>query len=148
MTAEVEGMAELKRNLAKLEINFGKEIKSALIFGGLLVETQAKQNIQEVNPGKQVTRYRNSGTKKAHIAAGAGESPNTDTGNLIRSITTEVKEESVFVGTSVKYAEALEFGTINMKPRPFLHKALLAKQSKINKLFIKAAKDAINASTN
>ena len=148
MTIEVEGMAELKKNLAKLEINFGKEIKDALIAGGLLVETQAKQNIQENSPGRQVTRYRNGGSKKSHVAASAGESPNTDTGALIRSITTEVEGEAVFVGTTIPYAPSLEFGTVNMKPRPFLHKALVAKQSKINQLFIKAAKDAINASTN
>jgi len=115
----------------------------------LLVETEAKKNIQENSPGRQVTRYRNSGTKKEHIAAAAGESPNTDTGALIRSISTEVKEGAVFVGTTLKYAESLEFGTVNMKPRPFLYKALAAKQAKINQMFIKAAKDAIkNASTN
>ena len=149
MTVEVEGMAELKRNLAKLEVSFGKEIKDALLMGGLLVETEAKKSIQEVSSGRQVTRYRNSGTKKEHIAAAAGESPNTDTGALVRSISTEVKEDAVFVGTTIKYAESLEFGTVNMKPRPFLHPALMAKQSKINELFIKAAKDAIkNASTN
>jgi len=149
MTVEVEGMAELKRNLAKLEVSFGKEIKDALVMGGLLVETEAKKSIQEVSSGRQVTRYRNSGTKKEHIAAAAGESPNTDTGALVRSVVTEVNDSSVFVGSSLEYASWLELGTVNMKPRPFLHPALMAKQSKINELFIRAAKDAIkNASTN
>ena len=149
MTLEVEGMAELKRNLAKLEVSFGKEIKDALVMGGLLVETEAKKSIQEVSSGRQVTRYRNSGTKKEHIAAAAGESPNTDTGALVRSVVTEVNDSSVFVGSSLEYASWLELGTVNMKPRPFLHPALMAKQSKINELFIRAAKDAIkNASTN
>ena len=147
MTVEVEGMAELKRNFKKLELEFGKEIKSALIAGGLLVETQAKNNIQDLNPGRNVTRYREGGSKKTHVAAGAGESPNTDTGALVRSITTEVKEDSVYVGTSLQYAPWLEFGTINMRPRPFLNKALLKEQGQINKLIIKAAKAAIDAST-
>ena len=147
MTVEVEGMAELKRNLAKLEINFGKEIKGALIAGGLLVETQAKQNVQEVSAGQSVTRYRLGGASYNHVASSPGDSPNTDTGALVRSITTEVKEQSVFVGTTIEYAPWLEFGTINMKPRPFLHKALTSKQNKINELFAKAVKGAINAST-
>ena len=148
MTVKVEGMDELKRNLEKLEVDFGKEIKDALVAGGLLVETQAKQNVQEVSPGKQVVRYRNGGGKSNHVAAGAGESPNTDTGALVRSISTEIEGNSVFVGTSLEYAAWLEFGTINMKPRPFLQKALDSKQSKINSLMVKAVKGAINASTN
>lgn len=147
MTVEVSGMAELKKNLSKLEDDLGKQVKDALLTGGLLVETQAKKNIQEVSSGRQVIRYREGGTKYTHIAASAGESPNTDTGNLIRSISTEIKPEAVFVGTTLKYAESLEFGTVNMKPRPFLHKALLSKQKKIKQLLISAIKGAINAST-
>ena len=148
MTVEVEGMAELRKNLAKLEVNFGKEIKDALIAGGLLVESQAKQNIQEISAGKSTVSYRAGGGKRNHITSSPGDSPNTDTGALVRSINTEIKEDSVFVGTSLDYAPSLEFGSINMAPRPFLHKALLSKQSKINGLVIKAVKGAINASTN
>jgi len=147
MTEQVKGMAELESNLAKLQVNFGKELKDALITGGLLVESQAKQNIQEISSGDRVVRYRNGGGKKNHTASKAGDSPNTDTGTLIKGIATEIRGDSVFVGSSAEYSEALEFGTMNMEPRPFLHKALIAKQSKINSLFVKAVKDAIDAST-
>jgi HK97 gp10 family phage protein len=148
MTVEVKGMAELESNLAKLQVNFGKELKDALIAGGLLVETQAKQNVQEVSSGERVVRYRNGGAKKNHTASKPGDSPNSDTSKLITGIALEVRKDSVFVGSSAKYTEALEFGTANMEARPFLHKALIAKQSKINGLFVKAVKDAISASSN
>jgi phage gpG-like protein len=144
MTVEVEGLKELKRNLDLLDASFGKEIKSALISGGLLVETQAKKNIRDQSFGTHVIRYRKGGRKKNHIAAKPGESPNTDTGALIRSISTEVKPDSVFVGTSLEYAPWLEFGTINNpEGNPFLLKALNAKQDKINSLFADAVKNAM-----
>ena len=90
-----------------------------------------------------MVRYRNGGGKYNHIAANAGESPNTDTGALIRSISTEITATSVFVGTSLEYAPWLEFGTIDMKPHPFLGKALVERQDDINKLFFNAVKGAM-----
>ena len=147
MTVEVEGMAELKKNLAMLESFFGEEIKDALIVGGLLVETTAKQSIQEVGFGTHTVRYRNGGGRKDHIAARPGIAPNTDTGALVRSIVTEVDGNSVFVGSSLDYASWLEFGTVSMDKRPFLNPALDANRDKINKVFVKAVTKAFNKST-
>lgn len=150
MTVEVKGMAELKKNLATLENFFGVEVKDALVMGGLLVETEAKKSIQEVGMGTHVIRYRNGGSKKSHIAAKPGIAPNTDTGALVRSVVTEIKGDSVFVGSSLEYAAYLEFGTLNKADgsehnaaRPFLQPALEANKGKIKDLFAEAVKDAV-----
>ena len=147
-------MDELERNLNRLENFYGEEIKSALIAGGLLVESTAKQSIQKIGMGTHVVRYRNGGGKKNHIAAKPGIAPNTDTGRLVSSISTEIEKDGVFVGSSLEYAAWLEFGTLNKEDgtehnaaRPFLNPALDTNRDKINKLIISAVKEAINKST-
>ena len=65
-----------------------------------------------------------NGTIK-HQASAPGESPATDTGRLRQSATHEtVRVEGDMViggaGVSAPYAVALELGTENMEPRPFI----------------------------
>lgn len=56
----------------------------------------------------------------SHQASAPGEAPAVDTGNLVNSIVTEAKPGSLTatVSTAVEYAPHLEFGTVNMQPRP------------------------------
>ena len=137
----VVGLDELGRTLRQLEKNVGKLSKSALIAGGLLVETDAKRSIQETSTGHIVTRYREGGWGSyQHLASGEGQAPNTDTGRLVSSINTEPTKDAVFVGTSLQYGKFLEFGTKNMKERPWLIPALKKNEHNILDLQI----DAIN----
>ena len=66
--------------------------------------------------------YQRRGT--THRASAPGESPALDTGALRNSIRSEVVRTATgFVGkviASASYAQALEFGTEKMAPRPFL----------------------------
>lgn len=48
------------------------------------------------------------------------------TGQLKKSITHAVSEDSAYVGTNLKYAPYVELGTYRMKPRPFLRNAITA----------------------
>ena len=54
----------------------------------------------------------------------AGEPPSKQTGKLSDSLNYEVEGDIVGVGADVDYALALEMGTANMAPRPFLRPAL------------------------
>lgn len=50
-----------------------------------------------------------------------------DTGRLRASIAWEqIQPNIVFLGTDVEYAEFIEYGTINMSPRPYIRPAAVA----------------------
>ncbi len=60
-----------------------------------------------------------------HQASAPGEAPAMDTGNLVNSIQVEMTgPAAAVVYTNVEYALYLEFGTIDMEPRPFLQPAV------------------------
>jgi hypothetical protein len=75
-------------------------------------------DLQSRSPGTPRIRY---SPRRNVIAAAAGYSPNTDTGNLVNSIQVE---SSRFLQREIvaraEYAPDLEFGTRNMSPRPFM----------------------------
>ena len=47
-----------------------------------------------------------------------------DTGRLRNSITHEVNNETVYIGTNVEYAAYVEMGTVNTRAQPFLRPAV------------------------
>ena len=59
-----------------------------------------------------------------HQASAPGEAPAIDTGNLINSLQIEETGDlEMTVSVNAEYAEALEFGTSKMAPRPFMEPA-------------------------
>ena len=76
-----------------------------------------------------------------HQASAPGEAPATDTGQLVRSITMSVDDnDGEVVGTiraSAPYAAALEFGTSNIAPRPYMQPGLESQRRSIEALFKK-----------
>ncbi len=134
MSIVVIGLGKLTETIKALEKSAGKNVRSAYIAGGKLVESTAKKSIMNVSMGTYVTRYREGGASKQHIAAAPGNAPNNDTGRLVSSINTEVEEEWVVVGTTLEYGKHLEFGTENMNARPWLIPALNANNDMIIKL--------------
>lgn len=92
--------------------------------GALLVQKAARQAI--LRGPKSGNVYARG--KKDHIASAPGEAPANDTGNLQRSITVVAAQPGTVataqVNVSAEYGQHLEFGTINMAPRPFLQPAL------------------------
>lgn len=70
---------------------------------------------------------------KTHTASGPGEMPATDTGELISSINISSNGKGhAEVIADAEHAKYLEFGTVNMEARPFLHPSLEATRPKIN----------------
>lgn len=79
-----------------------------------------------------------------HRASADGHAPAVDTGRLKNSVTfTQTGPMSVSVGSKVKYAAWLEFGTIKMAPRPAWGPASLAAQPKFRKRLEAAIAGAI-----
>lgn len=140
----VTGTEQLTRNLQKMAERYGKAVADALFVSGKVVEGDAKRSIQTQSSGKTVTRYRSGGGSYEHVVSSPNSAPNTDTGALVRSITTEVMSEDVYVMTGLEYAPHLEFGTINMQPRPFLNPALEKNRRRISKLISDAMKKTTN----
>lgn len=141
----VEGMEQLERNMKKMADRYGKAVSDALFVSGKVVEGDAKRSIQTQSSGGTVTRYRSGGGSYQHVVSSPNSAPNTDTGALVRSITTEVISEDVFVMTGLEYAPHLEFGTINMQQaRPFLNPALEKNRRRISKLISDAMKKTTN----
>ena len=60
-----------------------------------------------------------------------------DTGNLRKSITSEVKDLTVEIGTNVHYASHVEFGTRRSKAQPYLRPAGDNSRTDVENLFRK-----------
>ena len=140
MVAEIKGMDKLEKNFARLSKKYGENVAKATVTGAQLVRTSAVKSIQSVSSGDTVTRYRNGGGSYSHTASKPGDAPNTDTGALAKSVQVDVRREGVYVGSSLKYAPMLEFGTSSMRERPWLNPALESNRRKIQALIANAVK--------
>ena len=81
------------------------------------------------------------GTHRTYTASSPGQPPAVATGALRQSIAgsveTEGKQVVGRVGTNLKYGKMLEFGTMNMKPRPWLRKSFEESEAKVKELFMR-----------
>jgi len=76
--------------------------------------------------GRIVERQAGDNVKKT-----GNEHPQIKTGELLGSITHEVGEGEVVIGTNVKYGKYLEHGTSRMPPYPWLYPAVELKKPEI-----------------
>lgn len=120
MTQTVTGIQEMQANLAALSNKYSDAIAKAAFVAAQSVRSDAIRSIQNVSSGETVTRYRADGTPYKHTASKEGDAPNTDTGDLVKSVQVEVKSDGVYVGSRLEYAGHLEFRL----SRPWLLPAL------------------------
>jgi len=124
-----------------------RKVNAALIIAGEVVATEARRSVQN-SPRGGVT-YQKYKPRREHTASAAGEAPATDLGFLARSITTEADPlMRVFVLCAhaiAPYAKVLEYGSMsgNLRPRPFMRPALRAKRGHVEKIVLKAVREAI-----
>ena len=130
----------LQRRLDKKEKEAKKNTIRIITRGTSLVRNTAVDSILRGNKsGVTRTLYN---PRRTHTASAQGEAPANDTGFLVSQITTNVKTRGngVVVGqiiSSAPYSKALEFGTTNMMPRPYMQPALEKNKRKIRRLFKK-----------
>ena len=112
---------ELKRNLNKvidaIDSIAGQRMTEACIH----VQNKTKEKLSGKRSGRV---YRVPGTKKTYVASAPGEPPAVMTGQLRSSIkyriVGELRALKGEVGSELKKAPMLEFGTSKMAARPFL----------------------------
>lgn len=144
---KVVNLSGFKASMLRLGSEFEEAVEKGLALTSQEVRTAAIRGIQDKSPGKKVQRQRQGGKGTySHVAASAGYAPNTDTGNLVSSIQTErVSPLQYRVGSTSKaeYAEWLEFGTKNMKARPWLQPAFEEKRTALKSNIIISVNEAI-----
>ena len=134
---KISNLKAFNKNLqATLDNN---KVKEYVTRATLMVQNTAKKSILAGGTGKTYQKYK---PRRTHTASAAGQPPASDEGILAGDITmnVDVKPNGTVVGqiiSAAPYSKALEFGTINMQPRPFMQPALMKNKRKIKAMFKK-----------
>ena len=136
----IKNLKAFKKRLEKRVVDNPKEELGRLVLRSAALVTETAQD--SINSGAKTGRAYPRG-RKVHIASAEGEAPAKDTGNLSSGITFKVTEQKdSIVGTVMTntfglsdYGVHLEFGTVNMRPRPFMQPALEKNRPKIKRIF-------------
>lgn len=128
-----------KRLDKRLTTKAHSNAKSAVTRSTMLVQNFAKTSITAGGTGETVQKY---DPRRTHTQSKPLSPPASDTGFLVSQITMDVdtKANGSVVGqiiSSAPYSKPLEFGTVNMQPRPFMQPALRKNKSKILQIFKK-----------
>ena len=138
LDVKITGLGTLVSQLEKTLPNEAKkQTLQNIKFGVTFVHGETVRAIQSHSMGTNVIRY---SPKRRHVASKPGSAPNTDSGRLVSSYKFFVDASNIigFVGSNLKYAKILEFGSRVMKKRPALgpafnkYKKLLRKAFKIS----------------
>lgn len=139
------GTVRLIRKINNMASLVEKAAMETVKVGAVKIEGDAKTLIQRGSRTGVTTKSTKGG--RAHKASAAGEPPKTDSGQLVRNITSEVKRggKSATVGsrTPAPHGLFLEFGTTHISPRPWLRPTYTKNIPFINKTFKKNAKLAL-----
>lgn len=128
--------SSVTRNLKKLDANTKTGIRKAFLLIG---EDLKKASVNFVkNPPKTGIIY------GRHQASAPGESPANRTGRLATSINFKDHSfNSLDFGADAPYSGFLEKGTAKIKPRPYLTRAIKARQKETIHYFEQQIKKAI-----
>lgn len=145
MAMKFTGADRLKVKLGRISQRTVANVRRELQRGGLLIENDAAESIIKQTPGGRP--YPSKGRKGAvHWASPPGSAPNADTGALHTSITSVTTQDSDAIrtqtGANTPYATALELGTSNMAPRPFMSPAFRKNTARITANIRSAVKRA------
>tara|TARA_Y100001937_G_C7032758_1_gene290875 strand:- start:266 stop:694 length:429 start_codon:yes stop_codon:yes gene_type:complete len=123
-----------KEKLKKYERTLESKLKQIMSASGDLVRNEAIQSIMSGAKGGRT--YEKYNPRRTHVASSDGQPPASDTGFLVSNIVKNVKRSGheIEVESKANYSKFLEFGTQNMKPRPFLFPALEKNKPKIRRL--------------
>lgn len=144
MSGRIEGLDETLEAFARLGKAGSREGAKAVAATAQKVRGDAIKSIQRgTKTGLVYTRGPGQNLSPTHQSSAPGQAPATDTGNLVSSIKAESKELSGRVYSDIKYAFWLEFGTVKMRPRPYLNPALMSNQ----KYFVNQLQRAIDKAT-
>ena len=127
----VKNLKKVLSQLDKLEKDMELPFQEIVKGGGQLIRTEAIKSIQ--TGAKSGIVYQKYNPRREHRASAPGQSPASDTGNLVRQKSSDVTN----VESNANYSAFLEYGTSKMEARPFMFPA-----------FEKSKKPIINAVLN
>ena len=115
-------VSNLKKVLSQLD-KLGKDMEvpfqEVVKGGGQLIRTEAIKSIQ--TGAKSGVIYQMYNPRREHRASAPGQSPASDTGNLVNKIIVKQKNRNtVQVQSNANYSAYLEYGTSKMEARPFM----------------------------
>ena len=119
----------------KVAKSYEKQILDFLGTAGNMVRNTAVQSILSGGGGGRT--YEKYNPRRTHTASAEGQPPSSDTGFLASNIEIKLnrQELSVDVESRADYSVHLEFGTQNMKARPFMFPALEQNKPKIRRMY-------------
>jgi len=137
INAKITGAREILKRLQRVTNDIDDIEKESVYLTANLIKNTAVKSIQAVSMGTFVQRQKQGGKGTyTHIASKPDSAPNTDTGNLVKSISVQPLQprKIMTVGVNAKYAEALEFGTRKMDARPFMQPSIEDNKDALEKL--------------
>lgn len=135
MTIKVTVKSLNKKGYDSYVKSFERSLKDKLNTSANLVRNTAVQSIMSGAKGGEV--YEKYNPRRTHRSSSAGEPPASDTGFLASNIAVKIVDGgfTANVESRASYSIFLEFGTQNMKARPFMFPALEENKPKIRRLF-------------
>lgn len=134
MPSSVDASNTLK-SLTVAEMQLVQDFDKKLFKAALMIDSEAKKNIQSGGRSGRIYKRRSV----THQASAPGEYPKTDTGKLVRNIFTERRGLLHYVvgsrGSGAPHGRHLEFGTLHMRPRPWLSRAIRDVKSRFQAVF-------------
>lgn len=140
MKMTLTGDKDLIANIRKYGKQADDALKMIVMATAQNVRTHAIRAIQ--GGPKTGKEYRKYAPNRTHRASSPGQAPATDTGRLASSIVADITGLTAEVSANVKYAAPLEFGTVNMAPRPFLEPALESERMKFEQRLMRLSDEA------
>ena len=119
---KVSNLKKVLSQMDKLEKDMEIPFQEIVKGGGQLIRTEAIKSIQ--TGAKSGVMYQKYNPRREHRASAPGQSPASDTGNLVSKIIVKQKSSDVVhVESNADYSAFLEYGTSKMQPRPFMFPA-------------------------
>lgn len=123
MTVKIElsGVLTKRGALMNLGAEMQKRLDAEVARAAVNTANNARSAVQSGGSGVTYDKYN---PRRTHQASAPNQSPATDTGRLVSSITQAKQQDGWLVGSKVNYSKWLEFGTQSMAERPFFRPAL------------------------
>jgi len=120
----------VKSFVPRVKRQMSREVEQLITRTAIAYQTEVKRLMLSSPRGGRIYRVSKAGVRRPrfHKASAPGEPPAVNTAQLLKSISFKIapiaKGIQALVGSSVKYASWLEFGTKRMAPRPAWRPAL------------------------
>ena len=143
---KVSNLKKVLSQMDKLEKDMEIPFQQIVKGGAQLIRTEAIKSIQ--TGAKSGVMYQKYNPRREHRASAPGQSPASDTGNLVSKIIVKQKSADVTnVESNANYSAFLEYGTSKMQPRPFMFPAFEKSKNPIINAVLNRVKSKIEEYT-